>query len=34
MKYLNDSLAFRLDPAETLEGFLSLTRLPVIILVG
>jgi hypothetical protein len=34
MKYLSDSLAFSLDRAEIPEGFLSLTRLPVIITVG
>lgn len=34
MKYLNDNLAFSLDPAEIPEGFLPLTRLPVIIMVG
>jgi hypothetical protein len=34
MKYLNDTLAFSLDPAEIPEGFLPLTHLPVIIMVG
>jgi hypothetical protein len=34
MKYLNDTLAFSLDPAEIPEGFLPLTHLPVIIIVG
>jgi AAA domain len=34
MKYLNDTLAFSLDPTEIPEGFLPLTHLPVIIIVG
>ena len=34
MKYLNDTLAFSLAPVEIPEGFLPLTRLPVIIMVG
>lgn len=34
MKYLDDTLAFSLDPAEIPEGFLPLTHLPVIIMVG
>ena len=34
MKYLNETLAFSLDPTEIPEGFLPLTHLPVIIMVG